>query len=360
MTKGRIFLRGVTYWIAYFHQGKEFRESTKSADGKLAQKILDARLKEIGASDLGLTTFTEPKAKRILVKELAEALQKTWELEGKGSPQNLSLIKRVIADFGDKRALAVTSEALDEYTENRLADDDKPATINRTLQCLARCFQLGMLRKHFSPTKVPHFTYLKEDNARQGFFDESQIAAVVSHLPEDLRDFVRFLAATGMRKGEASKLTWKMIDGDELHIAASICKNGMKRELPLVGELAEIIERRKAARAVEVNGSTQMCDLIFHRSGRHVPQFKRTWDNACEKAGCPGRLLHDLRRSSVRFMLKAGVPIQVAKRVSGHKSDAMFNRYSILTTNDVAEAMQQTEKYRREQAAKSQKVVGIR
>jgi hypothetical protein len=68
-----------------------------------------------------------------------------------------------------------------------------------------------------------------------------------------------------------------------------------------------------------------------------------------------GKLVHDLRRTAVSNLIHAGVPIQVAKRVSGHKSDSMLNRYAILQTSDIAAAMEQTEAYRAKAAKAEQK-----
>ena len=189
-------------------------------------------------------------------------------------------------------------------------------------------------------------------NARQGFFTEQELAAVIEHLPADLKDFTRFCAATGMRKGEASGLTWAMVEDNELHIPGEICKNRQARVLPLAGELAEIIKRRQTARRIEENGTVRMAEFVFHRGGARIGDFKKSWATATRKAGVPGRLFHDLRRFAVRAMVKAGINPQIAKRWSGHVSDSMFQRYSILTTDDLRSAFTQTEQYRATEQAK--------
>jgi hypothetical protein len=38
-------------------------------------------------------------------------------------------------------------------------------------------------------------------------------------------------------------------------------------------------------------------------------------------AGCPRRLVHDLRRSDVRHLLRVGVPRSIAMKMTGHKTD---------------------------------------
>jgi integrase len=102
-----------------------------------------------------------------------------------------------------------------------------------------------------------------------------------------------------------------------------------------------------------------MVEFVFHRHGAPVARFNKSWATACKLAGCPGRLFHDLRRSAVRSMVQAGVNPQVAKKISGHKTDSMFQRYSILTTDDLRAALEKTEQYRAAEAAKQPRVVSM-
>jgi integrase len=364
---GRVYLRGTTWWASYYLRGVKYRESTESADEKQAEKFLRARLKEIHADEIGARTFVTPKASRLTVSELCKALKADFELRGKASAQNLSHLRRVETDFGARRASELTAEFIDAYVSGRLADStsakgeviagDKPATVNRTLQMLGQCFQLAIRRGHLS--RAPYIRHLSESgNARQGFFSEQELAAVIGHLPEDLRDFVRFAAATGMRKNEVTSLAWSDVHGDVLTLRGENAKNGEARNVPLVGELAAIVERRKAARQVEVDGTARMVEFIFHRDGAPVAEFRKSWATACKKANCSGKLFHDLRRSAVRNMTQAGTPQAVAMKISGHKTPSMFQRYNIVATDDLRTALQRTEEYRA--TAAKQKVVSMR
>ena len=73
---------------------------------------------------------------------------------------------------------------------------------------------------------------------------------------------------------------------------------------------------------------------MFHRNGERIITFRKAWAVACEEAGCPGKLIHDMRRSAVRTFERAGVPRSVMSIV-GHKTESIYRRYAI-----VDEAMQ--------------------
>jgi integrase len=341
---GRIFLRGQIWWAAYYLRGKEYRESTGETDDKKAGKFLQHKLKEVGADQIGWGKFVEPKSQRLTVDHLLEGLRKDFELRGKLDTPSKGKVARAKADFGHHRAVSLTAQHVDKYIEQRLEAGDRPATINRITQLLGQAYKLAIQRGELNAK--PHIRHLSEaGNARQGFLTAEQIEAVIVHLPEDLRDFTAWCAATGMRKGEAAGLTWNMVHGDELHIPGSITKNRQPRVLPVVGQLADIIARRQTARPTEVHGTTVMAERVFHRRGQPVRNFRKAWDAACGKAGVHA-IFHDLRRSAVRRMVRAGIAPQIAKRWSGHASDSMFQRYAILTTDDMREAFETTQNFR--------------
>jgi len=114
-----------------------------------------------------------------------------------------------------------------------------------------------------------------------------------------------------------------------------IAKNKDGRVIILVGEIANIIARRYSERV-------ESCPYVFHRNGNRSKHYNRAWHTARMKAGLPGKLMHDNRRTAARHMDRAGVPRQVVKQITGHKTDSMYNRYNLVNEKDVREGMVRT------------------
>jgi len=80
--------------------------------------------------------------------------------------------------------------------------------------------------------------------------------------------------------------------------------------------------------------------LRGRRAGNPRHEFRKVWSTACTKAGVPGRLLHDFRRTAVRNMERAGVARSVAMQLTGHRTENVYRRYAIVNDGDPRAAVE--------------------
>lgn len=78
--------------------------------------------------------------------------------------------------------------------------------------------------------------------------------------------------------------------------------------------------------------------------GELIKDFRSPWDEACKASGVPSLNFHDLRRTTVRNMRRAGIPQVIRMEISGHKTDSMERRYDIVDGEDLANARELLER----------------
>ena len=345
---GRIFKRASVYWVAYYHRGEEYRESSHSENESQARKLLKQRLGEMSRGHL-----IGPSEERLSFEDLANILLTDYEINGKRSIESVRLSIRHLREFFELgRAIDITPDRVSAYVRERQREGAANGSINRELAALKRAFTLATRAGKLA--SAPYVPLLEENNSRRGFLDHGSFLALCEALPKHLKDPVMFLYLSGWRVSEMRTLEWRDVDlvGREVRLRPEVSKNKDGRVLPLRGELFKVVERAREARRAD-------CKFVFHEAGEPIGDFRKAWRTACTKAGVSGVIVHDLRRTAVRNMVRAGIPERVAMELSGHKTRRIFDRYNIVNNEDLAAATERLQVHLSDQP-KPAKVTSIK
>ncbi len=277
-------LPGSRFWyILFYVDGKQRRESTKSESRSVAESLLRQRLSEAENGHAQLD-------KKLRYEDIRTSL---------------------LLEYSNKQNKSLRHQKNGE------------ASIG---------FYLA--KEHGKLQNIPYFPMQKENAARQGFIDHEEFRSLLEVLPIRFHPLVIFLYFCGIRVGEAQQITWNQVDLNQhqIRLEAGQAKNSEARILPLPAELVDHL------RAIPIESRT---GLVFF-----AKNFRNHWNTAVQAAFLKtgnqkfeGLLIHDLRRSAVRNLIAANVPEKVAMRISGHKTRAVFDRYHIVSTSDLHQAM---------------------
>lgn len=375
---GMTYRRGAVWWVKYYRNGRPIRESSGSSKESDAIQLLKIR-----EGDIAHGLPVNPKLNRIRFDEAAEDLKTEYAVNGRRSADELERRIRLhrLPHFGGRRLAAISTADVNAFILKRQKDvmivgeRPRPARgaktpsasergwgpasgeksndrrerkysngeINRELTTLKRI--LNLARQNGKLMHVPYVPMLKERNVRTGFFEREQFGRILAHLPAAIRPAVQFGYITGWRiPSEVLRLQWRHVDFESrvVRLDPHTTKNDEGRTFPFTDALAQLLEAQKAEHD-RLKAKDVICPWVFNRSnrkvkGKRITTFLKTFRTACTKAGCPGRIPNDLRRTAVRNLVRAGVPERVAMQMTGHKTRSVFERYNIVSECDLLEA----------------------
>jgi integrase len=224
-----------------------------------------------------------------------------------------------------------------DFVRDRFAKGLSNDTVNGSLRLLRRMLTIAHEDKKIQ--FVPKIRLLKSSPARRGFVQQEVFDSIVKHLPINLRPIISLLYYCGVRSGEAALIEWRQVDlkAGLIRLEEDQTKNEEARTIPIPDVLIDMLEQ-----VVDKEG------VVFDDTN-----LRKDWYKACVAAGVgkltpvegkpdpsyTGIIIHDLRRSAIKNLLKAGVNEKVAMKISGHKTRAVFDRYHIVDTDDLVDAM---------------------
>jgi hypothetical protein len=327
---GRVFKpKGCRYWYVRYYSNeyrttrsgrrtKVITESSRSTKRSVAERLLRDRLTRKDRGEVVL----DPR--RVTFGDLEAMILSNYEVKGQGTARVKVSLKHLRAFFGRDRALDITSDRWDAYTNRRRRQGAADSTIMSERAALNRMFTLAIRAGRLS--SKPHLSALTLDNVREEVLDDDDVSAILEELPEDIRGAITFGALTGWRvHSEVLPLTWDRVDLE-----------------------AGVIP------------------WVFHRHGRPIKtkRFYKEWHAAVKRAAYEERgnlrvvvrpnlvertdpetgkvirpIPHDLRRAAVMRFERAGVPRSVATSITGHKTESVYTRYAISREQEQREGL---------------------
>lgn len=344
------------WYILYYSDGRQIRENTKTDDYTTAVNMLAARRKDSAEGKQPVSDV-----KKLRFEDLRDAYVKDLELHKKtslyprtGDNGEIVYTFRGLDHFNkffkNSAVSLITTDRIRDYIGWRKKAGAADPTIRRQLVHLRAMFRLAAKEgKLFS---TPYFPMPEDSEAAGQYIEPSKFTELLSHLPEKLQPFFKFLYYTGCRIGAAKQITWPMVSADAttIEIPGPLMKARKPLTIVLAGKGLEPVstELKKLFRK---NG-----DPVFH-----IVNYRVEWQKACDSVGLgtrdsktrtfTGVRIHDLRCSAAINLVDSGVSEDMVMKIGGWKTKAMFSRYNVANKDRLREAMERGGNYVAEKQA---------
>jgi integrase len=200
------------------------------------------------------------------------------------------------------------------FIRARLAEGAGNAIIGRSLALLRRMLKLAQYQNK-PPEHSVHCHAERTGTARR-FLYPHEFAKLIVAVPPNLQPIIRFMYYTASRLGAASKIDWSQVVFEEDRVEIILRAGQVKTRRPLL-----------------LPGRASSVGLGVWRNPQN------------HDAGYDSLTLHDLRRSGVRNLQRSSVNEDVAMKISGHRTRAVFSRYNIVDSDDLPDAMWKVQEF---------------
>ena len=341
-----LYWRGNTIWYTIRFNGRQYKNSCETDDVKKAERCRNIKLGELHRGEV--SGSNEPSSIRInelLDDLLSYADRKLGEKTAQVYRYSIEAEDGIRRHFGKIKASKLTTKHTEDYRRHRLKVGVTDTTVNREMAYLRRAFYLGRKRTPPKVFMVPVFDMISEqNNVRTGFLTAAEYKIILAELPEYLKPLFVVAVNVAIRRGELLKIKWSQVHFEESVITLNPweTKKHDVRNCPILeGDMRTYLMAAKRYR----DKFFPKCQWVFSHNGEQIKSFKNAWERATARASAkPGGenlktlRFHDLRRTAIRNMRKAGVPQVVRMKISGHRTDEMERRYNIVDLDDIKAA----------------------
>lgn len=241
--------------------------------------------------------------------------------------------------FADKSIAKITTFDIERYKKSRKDAGAANGTINRELAALSHLFSKAVEWKWMDhkPAKINR---LREDSGRITYLTTEQIERLIEAATHDqfahIYPFIVIGLETSMRRSEILSIRLEDIDTEKQVIYIPKAKGGA-REQPITKHLADFLKSYLDAADDE---QVWLFPSEKSKTG-HTVNVEKPWKRVVLAAGLDPKQVvrHTLRHTAITHLVQAGVDLPTVKRISGHKTLAMVERYSHQNGDHIKAAM---------------------
>jgi len=317
-----LFKRGSVWWMSFVYQGKQYRKSTETTDGKLAKRIFDKVRGEIAEGKWFERLPGEDKD----FEEMMEKYMKEHSIPKKASTKrDKTSLLHLNPFFGKSLLTEITPSLINQYKVKRREEGATPATVNRELALMKHAFSLAVREWEWAKDNpVKKISMERENNKRDRWLMPEEEKKLLEVCPAWLQDIVLFALNTGMRLGEILSLCWKAVDMNRRTAVVFKSKNGERRTIPLSETALDVLKTKSKIRSIR-------SDLVFYNENHKKYDYsdlERAFRVALIKAKIEDFRFHDLRHCFATKLVQGGVDLYKVQLLLGHKTPLMTQRYA--------------------------------
>lgn len=312
------------YYVRAFGGGKEVWKSLKTshfgvAEAKLAEFLQEHRSRRSQTNEIAdakLTFGTALQIHKQALKDNSNIKPSTryyWE-------QIFAALLKSWPGLDEREIRKITVGDCTEWAA-RFSKGASPTRFNNTIAALKHVLEVAVAGGIIYRNPAARLKRTRVRAKQLALPARSEFAELVKSIERargrysrSCSEFVRGLAFTGLRKGEAAALEWRdlLFKSDELVVKGDPLtgtKNWEVRRVPMIAEARDLFARMRGERGHEPAKAK-----VFR-----VRESQKAIDSACRKLGIERVTHHDLRHLFATTCIEAGIDIPTVSRWLGHK-----------------------------------------
>jgi integrase len=339
VARGKIWWR-VDEWLAQ-PDGKFIRYRKKRIPTKEQAVACATKVK---AESFEGRFFDRVRTPTSTVADLWSAYEPIAKRDNDAWQTDVGRAKHLLKHLGAHRAFSLTLKDVDAYRTGRLGESTArgtqptAATLDREVELLKRILNYAVACAKLPNNPVANARLLRKPNVRRVVLDEAAFQRLFDASEESLKPILLVAFDTGMRQREILDLRWEQVDLRQgaIRLAPQDTKGEESRLVVLTTRVRTVLDALP-------RGLPTTPLFRNPRTGEAWQDIRKAFRRARKAAGLDGVWFHDLRRSFVTRTRRLGVPESVVMRMSGHRTRAVFDRYNIVSEDDLRDAVRRIE-----------------